>query len=173
MVHGATDQEVAAKLRQTLDDQARSLYHTFHTSPHFILPRHHYLFTSRTLELRLRLDYDSLSCWLNSVTDAQQALLHHNNQQSINASRFFAPFYLAGRRNNNNQESTDSEYSIHTSSDTDTDYTSLTATEFTSSSSSIDSSFSFSSQQSTRSAHSINSDAPPSIISWGASQSDG
>ncbi len=132
-MHGATDQEVAAKLRQTVDDQARSLYHTFHTSPHFILPRDHYLFTSRTLEQRLRLDYDSLSCWLRSVTDAQQALLHYNNQQSVNASRFFAPFYLAGRRrNNNNQESTDSEYSLHASSGSDADYTSLTATVFNS-----------------------------------------
>ncbi len=173
IVHGATDQEVAAKIRGTLDDQARSLYNTFHTSSHFILPRHHYLFTSRSLEQRLRLDFDSLSCWIRSVEDAQQALLHHNNQQRINASRFFAPFYIAGQiRQPNNQDSSDSDFSIPTIDETDTDFTSLAPTELTSTSSSTIASLSTSSsQQSARSVTSASSDAPPSIISWSTSQS--
>jgi hypothetical protein len=53
IVHGATDEEVAAKIRGTLDDRAKSLYNTFWTSPQFILTCHHYLFTSRSLEQRL------------------------------------------------------------------------------------------------------------------------
>jgi hypothetical protein len=48
------------------------------SSPHSILPCHHYLFTSRSLAQRLRLDYDSLSCWIRSVEEAQQALLQMN-----------------------------------------------------------------------------------------------
>jgi hypothetical protein len=38
-VHGATDQEIMAKLRGALEDHARSLYQTFQSFPHFILPR--------------------------------------------------------------------------------------------------------------------------------------
>jgi hypothetical protein len=163
IVHGATDQEIATKIRGTLDDQARSFYNTFHTSPQFILPCHHYLFTSRSLEQRLRLDFDSLSCWIRSVEDAQQALLHHNNQQRINASRFFAPFYTAGQlRQPNDQDTSDSDFSIPTIDDTDTEFTSLAPTELTSTSSSTIASFSTSSsQQSAGSVTSASSDAPP------------
>jgi hypothetical protein len=49
IVHGATDQEKAAKIRGTLEDTACSLYQTFQKSPHFILPHHHYLCTTRSL----------------------------------------------------------------------------------------------------------------------------
>ncbi len=94
-MHGTTDKEVAAKIQGALDDQARSLYNTFQTSLHFILTHHHNLFTCQSLEQHLRLDFDSLSCWLWSVEDAQQALLCHDNQQSLHASQFFAAFYRA------------------------------------------------------------------------------
>ncbi len=47
IVHGATDEEVTAKIRGALDDRAKSLYNSFWTSPHFILTCHHYLFTCR------------------------------------------------------------------------------------------------------------------------------
>jgi hypothetical protein len=171
IVHGATDQEIAAKIRSTLEDTARSLYRTFQTSPHFILPRHHYLFTSRSMAQRLRLDYDSLSCWIHSVEDAQQALLHHENQQRTYSSRFFAPFYAAGRlRHSMDQDSTDSEYSPSTLDDADSESTSLTPTELTSTSSSLVSSSMSSSMHSSSLATTASSDAPPSIISWSTGQ---
>jgi hypothetical protein len=98
----------------------------------------HVTITFRSLEQRLRLDYDSLSCWLWSVEDAQQALLHHSNQQRLHASRFFAPFYLAGRnRHFTDPDLTDSEYSPQSSVDSDTDSTSLISTDFTTTSSSF------------------------------------
>ncbi len=50
VVHGATDQEMADKIQNIAMTKATSLYSTFHTAPHFILPRHKYLFTSETLE---------------------------------------------------------------------------------------------------------------------------
>ncbi len=58
IVHGATEAEITAKIRSALDDQARSLYTTFQTSPHFILTCHHYLFTCRSLH--------HLFCWSES-----------------------------------------------------------------------------------------------------------
>jgi hypothetical protein len=79
VVHGASDQEVAANS-------------IFRTTSHFLLPRHRYLFKCRTLEQRLRLDFDSLSCWIRSVEDAKQALIHHENQQHLYSSRFLLPF---------------------------------------------------------------------------------
>jgi hypothetical protein len=45
-----------------------------------VLPQHAYLFFSQTLEQRLRLTYDNLTCLLHSVEDAKQALTHHNLQ---------------------------------------------------------------------------------------------
>ncbi len=108
-MHGATVQEVAAKIQGALDDQARLLCNTFHTSLYFILPCHLYLFTSHSLEQHLKLDYDSLSLWF--IEDAKQALLHHDNQQRLHAARFFAPFYIAGQHHfTHGQDSTDSDY---------------------------------------------------------------
>jgi hypothetical protein len=49
VVHGATDQEMADKIREQTATKIRNFYSTFHTTPCFILQRHHYLFTSRTL----------------------------------------------------------------------------------------------------------------------------
>ncbi len=44
--HGATDQEVANKIRASIAEKVTFLYHKFNTSPHFIFQRHHHLFPS-------------------------------------------------------------------------------------------------------------------------------
>jgi hypothetical protein len=71
---------------------ACSLYQTFQTSPHFILPRHKYLFKSRSLVQHLCLNYDSLSCylrcWLWSVEEACQLLAFQVTQQRETSQRF-------------------------------------------------------------------------------------
>jgi hypothetical protein len=58
---------------------------------------------THTLKQRLHLDIDSINCWIQSVEEAIQALHHHETQQRLNSSRFFAPFYAAGRTNPTNQ----------------------------------------------------------------------
>ncbi len=96
VIHGATDQEMAGKIREQTATKMRIFYSRFHTTPCFILQRHHYLFTSRTLQQRLKLDIDSMNCWIQSVEDAIQALRHHEQQQRDHSSRYFAPFFALG-----------------------------------------------------------------------------
>jgi hypothetical protein len=99
VVHGTTNQEKAAKIKQSIDQQVRDLYSSFQNNPNFILTRHQYLFTSKSLEQRLKLDIDSITCWIRSVESAQQDLAHHNTTIRLQSSRFFAPFYAIGKGN--------------------------------------------------------------------------
>jgi hypothetical protein len=174
VVHGSNDQEMAEKIKKAATDKITDFYNTFRTTPNFILSRHRYLFTSRTLDQRLKLDIDSLNCWIRSVEDAIQALQHHNNQQRLQSDRFFAPFFAAGRRPNTNpldSSASDSDYSASTSQTDD-----LTMTTFTSSTTSSNTTETISlSSQATQTARSSSIDIssrssdPPSIISWSIS----
>ena len=49
-VHGKDGEEAAGRLLQALHGEVKHLYETFTNNPAFLLPRHHYLFTNRTLE---------------------------------------------------------------------------------------------------------------------------
>jgi hypothetical protein len=129
VVHGSNDKEMAAIIKKAPTDKVREYYNTYRTTPTFILPHRHYLFTSRSLDQRLKLYIDSLNCWIRSVKDAIQALIHHNNQQRQQSARYFAPFFAAGRHNQTSAtpESSDSEYpvsSIETNDNTMTTFTS-------------------------------------------------
>jgi hypothetical protein len=172
-LHGATDQEMADKIRNVATTKATCLYSTFHATPHFILPRHKYFFTSKTLEQRLRLDIDSLNCWLRSVEDATQALIHHENQQRLQSNHFFAPFLEAGRRRlETAADSYDSTFSppSHTSGDSTT--TSYTSTTITTTSTSTNTSYTSNTSNASSSQpieNSLSSNDPPSIISWSIS----
>lgn len=44
-MHGATDQEMADKIRELTAKTVRGFYSNFQTRPSFILQCHHYLFT--------------------------------------------------------------------------------------------------------------------------------
>jgi hypothetical protein len=105
---------MAAIIKKPSTDKVRECYEAYQTNPTFILPHHQYLFTSRSLDQRLKLDIDSLNCWIRSVEDAIQALLHHNNKQKQRSARYFAPFFAAGRRSQppSTPELSDSEYSF-------------------------------------------------------------
>ncbi len=83
-----TDQEIAAKIKESIHNQVCSLYSTFQSNSTFILSCHHYLFTSRSLEQCLKLDIDSITCWTRSVDDAQQALFHHYTQLRLQSNQF-------------------------------------------------------------------------------------
>jgi hypothetical protein len=86
VVHGATDQEVAEKIRAEFTAKVTSLYAEYKANHNIILPKHKYVFTRHTLEKRLRLDIDSIQCWLRSVDDAKQAIIHHDTQCCLNSA---------------------------------------------------------------------------------------
>jgi hypothetical protein len=77
IVHGSNDQEMAAKIRKASANKVKEYYNTFKTTPTFILSHHKYLFTGCSLDQHLKLDIDSINCWMRYIDDAIQALLHH------------------------------------------------------------------------------------------------
>jgi hypothetical protein len=179
VAHGKTDQEIAAKIKESINSKVKELYTKFQTNPSFILSRHHYLFTSRSLEQRLRLDIDSLTCWLSSVDSAQQDLAHHTNNLRLQSERFFAPFYAIGRaRTRSDTLSHDSTYSPSLQETTttlyDTDSLGLTNGSSEDDTVSLTNS-SHSSLVTTTSTSTLGtfittgSSVPPSIISWSTS----
>jgi hypothetical protein len=178
MVRGSNDQEMAAIIKKASTNKVREYYNTYRTTPTFILRCHHYLFTSRSLDQRIKLDIDSLNCWIRSVEDAIQALIHHNNQQIQQSAHYFAPF-LAARRHNQTSaapESSDSEYSVSSIETSDNTMTMFTSSTLQSSSNTMDT-ISSSSSHMTVTTYSSNvesssnsSDPPPSLV--GALASD-
>jgi hypothetical protein len=54
-----------------------------------ILPRHHSLFTSRTIEERLSSPYDIMAAWIHSVEEAIQVLQHHTASLRAEAQQIF------------------------------------------------------------------------------------
>jgi hypothetical protein len=57
----------------------------------YVLARHRYLFTSRSLEQCLSLSYDHLNCWLRSIQEARELYAIHLASQQAAARRFFGP----------------------------------------------------------------------------------
>ncbi len=104
IVHGKDVEEAAARILQELQDVVRQLYESFDTNPAIRLPRHHYLFTTRSLEQCLQMPYDNITCWLHSVEEAQQALALHESLQHRNSSRFFPQYHA------DNHDSSDDSY---------------------------------------------------------------
>jgi hypothetical protein len=62
VVHGATDQEMADKIKKITTDKVKDYYNTYRSNPTLILSKYSYLFTSRTLTQWLKLDIDSMNC---------------------------------------------------------------------------------------------------------------
>jgi hypothetical protein len=122
IVHGADAEETTQRILIGLRDQVHQHYSSFSDDAGYVLARHRYLFTSRTLEQRLSMSYDYVNCWLRSVDEARTQLTTHVAAQQDAAAHFFgAP---AGHpAPNNDSISLDSDYVA--SSEVDTDTTSL------------------------------------------------
>ena len=69
ILHGDTAEEAASRTLQRLHDQSDDTY---------VLPRHHHLFTSRTLPQCLKMPYDNAQSWLWSITEAREVLILHD-----------------------------------------------------------------------------------------------
>jgi hypothetical protein len=57
VIHGKDSEEAASRILQNLRKDVEKLYESFRGNPAMLLPRHHHLFTSRTIEQRLRIPY--------------------------------------------------------------------------------------------------------------------
>jgi hypothetical protein len=89
LVHEATTEAISSLTTQNLHNQVRQLFTSFELDPSFILPRHHHLFTTWTLDQRLSQQPDNIQCWLRSVEAARQTLESYVRGQQRLASIFF------------------------------------------------------------------------------------
>jgi hypothetical protein len=163
IVHGTDAQHSAEIILQELRQQIQLLYQDYHDNPHIILPRHNYLFTSRTLTQRMKYSYDHLHCWICSVTEAKLMLQHHDQLLREQSSRHFFPIRSPSNRQPPESDSSQDSYSpsTHTLSDTSTTlYTTSTEEE----------TMSDTDTTTTTSTHVSNSTScssnPPSTIQW-------
>jgi hypothetical protein len=91
IVHGQTV-EAAAELEYTrLKAAVTCEYAQFDTDPHVISAQFNALFTRRSLHERLKMDRDSLSCWLRTVAEAKEHQRLFRSTLSEMAKRFFQP----------------------------------------------------------------------------------
>jgi hypothetical protein len=125
IVHGRNGEETAARLLHELHEEVKHLYETFEANPAFLLPRHHYLFTNRSLDQRLRTPYDNITCLLCSVEEAQQALILHESILHNISSRFFSRPHI------NDYDSSDDTYVPSSTSGSTSHFTSLSNTAST------------------------------------------
>jgi hypothetical protein len=112
VVHGATVEEQAARQLTQLRNNITTMYHNYESNPAFILPRHHYLFTTRTLEDRLKGSYDTMAAWLRTVEEAVQVLQYHNTLHQEASRQFFPPLANA----DHDSAESNSTYTYHSSS---------------------------------------------------------
>jgi hypothetical protein len=90
-LHGFTVDEAAAKEFNVIATRIRLAYQLFEDDPFHVPSRWHSLFTSRTIDQRLRQDYDTLQCWLRSYQEAVNLQLELTQQHSEAARIFFKP----------------------------------------------------------------------------------
>lgn len=64
LVHGSIIEEEANHILQQIHNQVHSHYENYEEDNNYVLQRHAYLFTQKTLTQRLQMSYDYLKCWL-------------------------------------------------------------------------------------------------------------
>jgi hypothetical protein len=108
VVHGATvEDQVQLQLSQ-LQEKIVQYYTAYEENPSIVLPRHQIMFTSRTMEERIKTSYDSMAAWICSVDEAIQVLLDHG------ANLREVPQVFFHRSDHSEQESdSDSTFSYH------------------------------------------------------------
>jgi hypothetical protein len=92
IVHGATVEETAHNRMLEVHTNVTDLYNKYTEDPSFVLPRHEYLFTQRTLQYRLQMSYDSIICWIRSVEEACNILDFQERNLRETAQTFFRLF---------------------------------------------------------------------------------
>jgi len=125
IVHGATSEEQAIRELEQLRMQFKQHYDSYTTNSGYVLPRHAYLFTHRSLSQRSQLSYDGMKCWLLSVDEARQILIFQENNLRETSQQVMNLFY-PNQQSPESSSSADSTYNpsdledatIHTDSTT-------------------------------------------------------
>jgi len=89
IAHGATVEEQVNRQLDTLWQQITTYYQAYADNSNMILSRHHYLFTTRTIEERLSSPYDIMAAWIRSVEEAIQVLQHNTASLKAEAHQIF------------------------------------------------------------------------------------
>ncbi len=87
ILHGATAEEHSQKILQDQHDSIVSHYSAFSSNPAYLLPWHHHLLMTHTLQQHVKMSYNTGHCWLRSVEEAR---LHDQLLQEA-ASQHFNP----------------------------------------------------------------------------------
>jgi hypothetical protein len=111
VVHGSTVEEQAKLQLQTLNNKLESYYQRYLHNPDIVLARHQFLFTSRSLEDRLKSSYDAKAAWLRSVEEAMKVLQHQEEAHRVVSQLFFPT------RHNESDDSDSTYYDHSVSSD--------------------------------------------------------
>jgi hypothetical protein len=101
-----------------LHEKVINQYRQYQEVPSYILRRHEYLFTQRSLEYRLKMSYDSITCWLRSVEEACTILTFQQRHLQETAAIIFQSFQPSHSHPNSDQDSDSSYAPSHGSSTT-------------------------------------------------------
>jgi len=74
IVHGATVEEAVLHTLSQLQDKIWTHYAAYDNNSSYVMPRHQYLFIQWSLQERLSMPYDGMTCWLCSVEEAHRIL---------------------------------------------------------------------------------------------------
>jgi hypothetical protein len=85
------DKAVSTQL-SILHNKVTYQYQQYQNISSYVLPRHEYLFTQRSLDYRLKMSYDSISCWLWSVEEACHILMTQQRHLQETATVIFQTF---------------------------------------------------------------------------------
>jgi hypothetical protein len=94
ILHGQTLAETEQRELEALQQQITTAYKEYNND-HFIIPRQlSSLFTSCSLQKRLKMDMDSMKCWLHSVSKAKEAQSESNIRHAEAINNFFFPRHI-------------------------------------------------------------------------------
>jgi hypothetical protein len=98
VVYGATKEDAKAKEMEHLHQRVRHEYHLLANDPFLVSPQLASLLSKKSLQERLRMDIDSMTCWLRSVEEAK----HHQTNFRASLSKLSGRFFKPKQRKSNN-----------------------------------------------------------------------
>ncbi len=110
LVHGASVEENVNIIRAQLHSAVSDHYAASADNPDYVLPRHSYLFTTRTQAQRLQYSHDNIRCWLRSVNEARAILSFQQAQLQETSRRVFGILNPASVQESPETSSKDSSY---------------------------------------------------------------
>ena len=98
VLHGATNKKRRHLQTELLREKVTAAYDQYAAGKILLFARDHYIFTKKTVEIRLAGDDDTLLGWLRLLEVAMMAYAREHMAEQLQATRFFAPFRLLGHQ---------------------------------------------------------------------------